>query len=122
MISSWLVCALALWLTSIIIPGFTLKGVGGALKVAALFGILNWAIGWFIYGLIGIASLGLGFVFTFVTRTVVNAILLKVTDALMESLNIKGFGTAILGALSISIIGALADMALRHHGHWGWIW
>lgn len=122
MLSSWLVCSLALWLTSRLVPGFTLKGVGGALKVAALFGILNWAIGWIIYGVIGVASLGLGFVFAFITRILVNAILLKITDAMMESLKITGFGPAVLGAFSMSVIGSVVDLLLRHHGRWGWIW
>lgn len=121
MISSWLVCAFALWLTSRIVPGFTIKGIGGALKAAALFGILNWAIGWLIYAVIGVASLGIGFVLSFITRIVVNAILLKVTDAMMESLNVKGFTPAVLGAFSISVIGSLVDLVLRHQGHWGWM-
>lgn len=121
MIKSWLVCALALWLTSKWLPDFSIKGVGGALKVAALFGILNWAIGWLIYVMLGIASLGLGFIFAFVTRTIANAILLKVTDAIADSLKIKGFTPAVVGALSISVIGSVVDLLLRHQGHFGWL-
>src|SRR5512145_1628261 len=122
MIKSWLICSLAIWLTAQILPGFSVKGIGSALKVAALFGILNWALGWFVYSALGIVSLGLGFVFTFVTRTVANAILLKLTDALSDSLNIKGFVPALIGSLLVSAASSAADFALRQHGQFGWIW
>lgn len=120
MIKTWLIHSFALWLTAQFLPGFSVKGFWGALKVSALFGLLNLLLGWFIYGAIGVASLGIGFLFAFVTRTVANAILLKVTDAFSESLEIKGFFPALLGAVSISTIGTLAELVIRRQGHWGW--
>jgi putative membrane protein len=122
MLKSWLILSLAIWLTAQFIPGFSIKGLWGAVKVAALFGILNFLIGWFIYVTLGIVSLGLGFLFAFVTRTIVNAILLKITDALSDSLEINGFIPAILGALGISFIATVAELMTRHHGQMGWIW
>ena len=122
MLKSWLIYSLAIWFTAQFMPGFSIKGLWGAVKVAALFGILNFLIGWLIYVTLGIASLGLGFLFAFVTRTIVNAILLKITDALSDSLEIQGFLPAILGALSISFIATVAETMTRHHGQMGWIW
>ena len=121
MLKTWFIYSLAMWLTANFLPGFSVKGFWGALKVAALFGILNFLIGWFIYVVLGIVSLGLGFLFAFVTRTLVNAILLKLTDAMSDSLDIKGFIPAIVGALSISFIGGVAEAVMRHHGHSGWL-
>jgi putative membrane protein len=121
MFKSWLFHAVAIWLTAGFLPGFSVKGFWGAIKVAAVFGILNFLIGWLIYAILGVASLGLGFVFAIVTRTIVNTILLKLTDELSDSLEINGLAPAVLGALSISFIGTVAEMLMRHHGHFGWI-
>lgn len=121
MLKSWFTYAVAMWLTAKFLPGFSVRGFWGAIKVAALFGILNFLIGWFIYVALGIASLGLGFLFAFITRTLVNAILLKLTGAMSDSLNIKGFATALLAALSISFICGVADALMRQHGHFGWL-
>ena len=89
--------------------------------MTTVFSILNFLIGWLIYVVLSVASLGLGFLFAFVTRTLVNAILLKLTDELSDSLEIDGFVTAVLGALSISFIGTVAEMLTQHHGHFGWL-
>ncbi len=58
---SWLILSGAFYLTAQILPGFELRGGGrGALLVAAIFGVINWLIGWLLFVVIGIASLGLG--------------------------------------------------------------
>jgi putative membrane protein len=121
MIKSWFIHALALWLVAQFLPGFRVKGFWGAIKVAALLGILNFLLGKLLFALIGVASLGLGFLFVFVTRTLVNAILLKLSDAFSDSLEIRGFAPAVLGALCISGIGTVAEAVLRYQGSLGWI-
>jgi putative membrane protein len=117
LIGSWLVLSFSVWLTSVILPGFSVKGFGGAIRIAAIFGILNWAIGRLIFGLIVVATLFIGLLLTFVTRVLVNAILLKITDAVSDSLNIKGFGHAILAAVLMSGIGTVAEALLTHMTH-----
>ena len=112
-LGSWLVLTISFWLTSAVLPGFHVKGFWGALRVAALFGLLNWALGWLIFGAIGVLTLGIGFLLLFVTRTVVNAVVLKITDVFSKSLTIDGFGHALLGALLISAIGTVAEVLLR---------
>lgn len=107
---SWLILSGAFYLTAQILPGFELRGGGrGALLVAAIFGVINWLIGWLLFVVIGIASLGLGFLLAFLTRWLVNAILLKIVDAVSDTLNIKSFGTALVGALLISLIGTVGQ-------------
>ena len=106
---SWLVLSVAVWVTAAILPGFEVRGFWGAVKVAALFGLLNWLIGWLIFVLIGIGTLGIGFLLAFITRWIVSAILLKVTDALSSSLTIASFGRALIAALLMSGIGTLAE-------------
>lgn len=107
---SWLVLTLSVWLTAMILPGFEIRGgFWGAIKVAAVFGVLNWLIGWLIFVLIGIGTLGIGFLLAFITRWIVSAILLKLTDALSSSIKIESFGRALLAALLMSAIGTLAE-------------
>jgi putative membrane protein len=110
---SWFVLSVSIWLAAAILPGIELKGGLSAVKVAALFGILNWALGWLIFSVIAIGTLGIGYLLAFVTRWIVTAILLKVTDALSSSLTIKSFGHAFGAALVMSAVGTLAEFLLR---------
>jgi putative membrane protein len=110
---SWLVMSVAFWLTSQLLPGFEVKGYKGALWVAAIFGVINWLIGWLLFFLLGIASLGIGFLLAFITRWIVNAILLKLTDALSSNLKVRDFPTALLGALLLSLFGTAGQWLAR---------
>jgi putative membrane protein len=110
---SWLVLGLSVWITAMVLPGVRVTGFGGALLVAAVFGVLNWAIGWLLFVAIGVATLGLGFLLAFVTRWLVDAIVLKITDALTDSLTIKSFGWALGAALMMSGLGTAAQYLLH---------
>ena len=110
---SWLVLSFAIYLTALILPGFEVRGVGGAVVVAAVFGLLNWALGFVIFVILGVATLGIGFLLAFITRWIVNAILLKVTDAFSQNLRIKSFGTAFLAALLMSAFGTLGEYLVK---------
>lgn len=111
---SWLILSGAFYLTAELLPGFEVEGgARGALLVAALFGVINWLIGWLLFVIIGIASLGLGFLLAFLTRWLVNALLLKIVDAVSRTLTIRSFGTALVGALIISLFGTLGQWLVR---------
>jgi putative membrane protein len=114
---SWLILSGAFWATAALLPGFELKGgVKSALVVAAVFGVINWLIGWLLFVLLGVASLGIGFLLAFITRWVVNAILLKVTNALSSRLNIVSFKVALVAALLISAFGTFGQWLVRSLG------
>ncbi|MBA2664941.1 MAG: phage holin family protein [Bradymonadaceae bacterium] len=102
---SWLVLSFAVWLTATILPGFHVKNFGSAVLVAAVFGILNFLLGWLFFAVFTIATLGLAWLFAFITRWIINAILLKFTDAMTDHLSIDGFSWALIGALMMSVIG-----------------
>jgi len=106
---SWLVLSLIIAVTAAIVPGVTIRGFWGVVLVAALFGIFNVAIGWLLFTLIGIGTLGLGFLLAFVTRVVVNAILLELVDALTPRLAIASFGHALLAAVVMSGLGTVFE-------------
>ena len=115
MLVQWAVLSFAFWVTAKIVPGFRLSGVWNSIVVAAIFGILNFLLGWLLYYGIGILTLGIGlvWVFKFVTHWIVNAILLKLTDALTSRFDVKSFGTAMLGALVMSFLGQLGLYLLQ---------
>jgi len=113
MLVSFLVLTAAVWLTAMALPGFKVEGVGGAMTVALLFGLINWAIGWLLFGLIGIGTLGIGFLLAFATRWVVNAIVLKIVDGLTDRLTIDGFGWALAAGACMSGIGTAAEYVLK---------
>jgi putative membrane protein len=109
---TWLIMAVAVWLTATVLPGFHVKGFGSAIIVAAIFGVLNFLIGWLLFVVLGVATLGIGFLLAFITRWIVNAVLLKLTDALTDHLTIDGFRWALIGALMISVLGTVGEWLL----------
>ena len=114
----WLILAVSFLITAKIVPGVRLSGFWDAIVVAAIFGVLNFLLGWLLYVFIGIATLGIGFLLSFLLRWVVNAILLKITDAFTSRLDVRSFGTALIAALVMSLLGKaglyLAHMAMQH--------
>ena len=113
---SWLVLSIAVWITAVVLPGVHIKGAGSAIVVAALFGVLNFFLGWFFIVVIGFATLGIGFLLIFITRWIVNAIILKIVDATTDRIKIEGFGWALGAALMISVVGTGAEWLLRLGG------
>lgn len=112
---SWLIQSLAVWLIAAVLPGFELRGgVVAAVRVAALFGVLNFLLGGLIYVVIGVGTLFIGFLLAFITRWLVTAILLKLVAALSSSLTIVSFGRAFLAAMLMSAIGTAAEAVLLH--------
>ena len=112
-ILSWLVLSFAVWVTDAVLPGFHVKGVKSALLVAAIFGVLNFLLGWLFFAVFTVVTLGLAWLLAFITRWIINAILLVLTDKLTDHLTIDSFGWALLGSLMMSVIGTLGEWMVR---------
>lgn len=109
---SWLILSLSVWITAMILPGFHVKSFGSAVLVGAIFGILNFLLGWLLFAVFTIATLGIAWLLAFITRWIIDAILLKLTDSLTDHLTIDGFGWALGGALMMSLLGTLGQWLL----------
>ena len=109
---SWIILSLAVWLTAVFLPGVHLRDFWSAFVVSALFGILNFFLGWIFFTLFTILTLGIALILAFVTRWVINAIILKIVAALTDRLEIDGFGWALLAALMMSGLGTLGQWLL----------
>src|SRR3954453_8474481 len=110
---SWLILSVAVWATAAMLPGFRVKGFKSAVIVALLFGLLNFLLGWLLFAVFTVATLGLAWLFAFLTRWLINALLLMLTDAVSDHLKIDGFKWALLGALVISVISTVISLLLQ---------
>ena len=105
----FIVIALALAVTSQIVSGFELHGVGGLITAALVLGVLNAVIRPILIILtlpINLLTLGL---FTFV----INAGLLVLTAKLVKNFDIHGFGPALIGAVVLAIVSALLNWLVK---------
>jgi len=103
---SWLLSALALWLVAQIVSGIELRGFGAAMLATAVIAIVNVVIGpilrFFTFPLV-ILTLGLFLL-------VINAILLKLASMFTPGFKIRGFFSAVIGSLVLTVLTWL----LRH--------
>jgi len=107
---SWLVLAAGLFVASRLLDGMSIRGgFTDVMVVAALFGVLHYFTFWLIFVVIGIGTLGLGFVFAFGTRLVADAIVLKIADAVSSRLRVRSFGVAFVAAAVLALVGAAGD-------------
>ena len=105
----WLILTVAIMLTSYLMKGIHVTGFLSALSAAAILGILNAFFRPVLVILtlpINILSLGL---FTFV----INAALLMMVSGLISGFVVKGFWSAVLGSLMISIVSWLLNSFLK---------
>jgi uncharacterized membrane protein YvlD (DUF360 family) len=103
-----------------------LVGFWNAIVVAAIFGIVSFFLNWFLFGVLGLATLGLAFFVEFVAflvQWVVNAILLKITGALTSRLQVRSFGVALIASLAMSFFGRVGLYVVNnfvlHRAHVG---
>lgn len=110
---SWVALTVAFWAASMLLPGFKVKG--GALNhlvVAAIFGTLSFFLSSALFVAIGIGTLGIGFLLSFLTRLVVMTLLLLVTDKLSSRLSVNSFGTAFVASLVMAVVGTGVEAVL----------
>ena len=108
----WLVSAAALYLTSLIVRGVEVHGVGSLFFAAATIGILNALVRPVILLLtlpLNILTLGL---FTLV----VNAAMLKLASEVVRGFEVHGFWSALGGWLLLSFFTFLINVAIGETG------
>jgi putative membrane protein len=112
--------AVAIWLATLVLPGLDVVGGDDTttmvlvfLVVALVFGLVNAVV----KPLVAILSLPLYILTLGLFTIVVNALMLLLTGWLSErteyGLRIDNFGTALLGALIISVVSLVLNVVLR---------
>jgi putative membrane protein len=101
----WLLMTLSVGIAAYLIPGITVSGFFSALLVALFLGIVNTLIRPFLILItlpITILTLGL---FTFV----INAVLVLLASRVVHGFEVKGFWTAMLFSIVLSVIQYLLN-------------
>jgi len=99
----WLVSALAVWITSRVVPGFYVNGATAALIAAVVIGLVNATLGLFLKVItfpLTILTLGL---FWFV----INAVMLELASAFVPGFHIQSFLAAFWGGIVLTLVNML---------------
>lgn len=111
----WVLNAFALWVVSVIVPGIHAEGVFATFVAALVLGILNALLRPILLLLtlpINLLTLGL---FTFV----VNALMLELTATIVRGFAVEGFGSALIGALVLSLVSFALNVFVSDAGRIG---
>lgn len=111
---SFAVLIVSLYVASTFLDGMQVKGgVVTYVIVAIVFGLLNFFLSEFFFVLIGIGTLGLGFLFSFIARLIATSIVLRLAGAVaMNRLVVRDWTTAFLAALLMSLTTGVCEMIL----------
>jgi putative membrane protein len=104
-ITTWLITAVSLLITTYIIPGFKVESVAAAVIAAVVIGLVSAIVRPVLFLLtlpITILTLGL---FSFV----VNALTIWVASAFSPGFEIEGFLPALLGSLVLSVVSGFLN-------------
>jgi putative membrane protein len=108
MLLHWVVSALAVWITSRLVPGFYVDGASAALIAAVVIGLINATLGIFFKVItlpLTILTLGL---FWFV----VNAIMLELASNFVPGFHIRSFAAAFWGAIVLGLVNMILKWLL----------
>jgi putative membrane protein len=108
----WLVSAIALYLTDLIVSGIEIRGVFPLLFAAVTIGVLNAVVRPFLLLLtlpLNVLTLGL---FTFV----VNALMLWMASKVVVGFEVHGFWAALGGSILMAFFGTLINALVNDRG------
>ncbi|HWB82846.1 MAG TPA: phage holin family protein [Bryobacteraceae bacterium] len=111
-IVSWLVSALALWIVAQIIPGIEVRGFGSALIATIVIAIVNDTVGW----VLRILAFPLTLVTLGLFLLVINAFLLKLASLFTPGFRVRGFLSALIGSLVLTILTTILRHLVLYHG------
>jgi putative membrane protein len=112
LIIRWVTTALALWLTSFIVKGIAIEGLGSLFFAAVVLGIFNAVLRPLVLLItfpINLVTLGL---FTLV----INGAMLKLTSEVVRGFSVTGFWSAVIGALLLSAISFALNLFINDAG------
>ena len=109
---SWAASTLGLWVAAQMLRGVKLASFQDAIWAGALLGVLQWALSGPIFALLGIGTLGIGFLLWFVTRWIAAALVVLLTSKLSSRLEVTGFWNALITSFIVALAGSVVRWAL----------
>jgi putative membrane protein len=107
-----LISMLGLYLASLLIPGVQIAGSGTFILAALLLGLVNG----FVRPVAFLLTLPLTIVTLGLFLLVLNAAMFGLVAAMLDSFTVAGFGSALLGALIVSITSTIASWYIGPKG------
>jgi putative membrane protein len=107
---NWSIMAAAVWIATAVVPGIEVSGgVGAYLAISVIFGLVNAMVGPVLQWLVGSQSwLRIG-----ASALIVNGTLFAVTAGLTANMDVAGPGSAVVGAVVVSVAGTLLELVIR---------
>jgi putative membrane protein len=105
MLIQWVLTALAIWIVSRVVPGFSVSGPFSALIAAVVIGFVNATLGLFLK----IVTFPLTLVTLGLFWLIINAVMIKLAAAIVPGFHVDTFGAAFWGAIVLSLV----NMALK---------
>jgi putative membrane protein len=105
---TWLVTAIGLGFATLIIPGIKANNFTAFLIAAAVLGLINAFIRpalWFLTAPLSVLTFGL-------FALMINALMIMLTAAMVPNFEVKGFGSAFLGAIIMALIGIIGFIVM----------
>ena len=103
MLLHWVISALAVWITSHVVPGFYVSGAVAALIAAVVIGLVNATLGLFLKVItfpLTILTLG-------VFWLIINAVMLELASAFVPGFHIQNFIAAFWGGIVLTVVNML---------------
>jgi len=113
MLLHWIVSALAVWITSRVVPGFYVDGATSALIAAVVIGLVNATLGLFLKVVtlpLTILTLGLFWL-------IINGVMIELASAFVPGFHIRSFAAAFWGGIVLTLVNMLLKwlvMAPQH--------
>ncbi len=99
----WLLSALALILTSRLVPGFDVQGLRAALIAAIVIGLLNATVGL----VLKIITFPISILTFGIFLLVINGLMILVASDIVSGFHVYGFMPAVWGAAILALLGVL---------------
>jgi putative membrane protein len=108
----WLLSALAFLGLSKILPGFYIRGFGTALVVSAVYGVLHIVLHFILFRVLWILTIPLVILTLGLLYFVVNAVILWLTDKLVEDFHISSTAMLLVAAILLTIVNGIIRFVL----------
>ena len=105
---TWLATAIGLGFATLIVPGIKSNNFLSFLIAATVLGIINASIRpllWFLTAPLSVLTFGL-------FALVINALMIMLAASLVPNFTVKSFGSALLGAIIMAIIGVIGFISI----------
>lgn len=97
----WILSAIALYVTSMLVPGFVVAGFRAALIAALVIGLLNATVGL----VLKIITFPLSILTFGIFLLVINALMIEAASGLVSGFRVYGFFPAFWGAVILALLG-----------------